>query len=158
MDKKVRAFQSLWHMIPTTPHPLTPALPWVPSPFSQSRSIPDVGRFGHCPWTVWTSSFSLPALMITPAGLLPIFMPALPLSSHILMEIPPYSYLWQGEDYLKDTVFIILIDHRCTSPSKISSYWCNHFAPRKNIRQKTQRGQSRHWFNKQICKRNHQFQ
>ena len=83
-------------MIPTTPHPLTPALPWVPSPFSQSRSIPDVGRFGHCPWTVWTSSFSLPALMITPAGLLPIFMPVLPLSSHILMEIPPYSYLWQG--------------------------------------------------------------
>ena len=53
--------------------------------------------------------------MITPAGLLPIFMPVLPLSSHILMEIPPYSYLWQGEDYLKDTTFIILIDHRSNS-------------------------------------------
>ena len=120
--KSPRISESVTHD-PNYAPPPDPCLgSWVPSPFSQSRSIPDVGRFGHCPWTVWTSSFSLPALMITPAGLLPIFMPALPLSSHILMEIPPYSYLWQGEDYLKDTAFIILIDHRSTSPSKISSY------------------------------------
>ena len=42
--------------------------------------------------------------MITPVRLLPIFMGVLLLSSsHILMEIPPYSYLWQQPDYLKDT-------------------------------------------------------
>ena len=39
------------------------------------------------------------ASVITPVRLLPIFMGVLLLSSsHILMEIPPYSYLWQQPD------------------------------------------------------------
>ena len=47
MDKKVWAFQSLWHMIPTTPHPLTPAL----GPFPILSKPIHSGR-----WTVWTLS------------------------------------------------------------------------------------------------------
>ena len=89
-------FLRFWLLSPKTmfltlPPPLTP-LDFARRPLHiLSKPIHSAGTAGQAVFLWWLSCGQHDHSCATP----PIFIQVLLLSSHILMEIPPYSYLWQ---------------------------------------------------------------